>query len=57
MPAESVRHLTAAVAIRPGSALAHDTLGNALRAQGKLKIPLPNFAKPSGSSQTTFWPT
>jgi eukaryotic-like serine/threonine-protein kinase len=43
MPAESVRHLTAAVAIRPGSALAHDTLGNALRAQGKIEEALAEF--------------
>jgi serine/threonine-protein kinase len=33
--AESVRYLTAAVAIRPGSPLAHVELGNALLQQGK----------------------
>jgi superkiller protein 3 len=35
-PEEAVRYLSAAVAVRPGSAIAHNNLGNALRAQGKL---------------------
>jgi serine/threonine-protein kinase len=35
-PEEAVRHLTAALAVRPRSGLAHDNLGLALRAQGKV---------------------
>jgi tetratricopeptide (TPR) repeat protein len=35
-PEEAVRYLTAAVALRPHSAAAHSSLGNALRAQGNL---------------------
>jgi serine/threonine-protein kinase len=35
-PEEAVRHLTAALAIRPRSVVAHNSLGNALQAQGKL---------------------
>jgi tetratricopeptide (TPR) repeat protein len=34
-PEEGVRHLTAAVAVRPGSHIAHNTLGGALHRQGK----------------------
>ncbi len=35
-PEEAVRHLTAALAVRPRSVVAHNSLGNALHAQGKL---------------------
>jgi tetratricopeptide (TPR) repeat protein len=42
-PEESVRHLTAAIAIRPGSSPAHDNLGSALRNQGKLEEAVSEF--------------
>ncbi len=42
-PEEAVRHLSAAVAIRPGSPMAHDDLACALRAQGKLDEALAEY--------------
>ncbi|MFI5457673.1 MAG: tetratricopeptide repeat protein [Isosphaerales bacterium] len=42
-PEESVRHLTAAVAIRPGSPGAHSNLGNALYTQGKIEESVAEF--------------
>ena len=38
-----MRHLTAAVAVRPGSAMAHTRLGIALATQGKLDEAIAEF--------------
>ncbi len=52
---EAVRHLTAATAIRPGSASAHDNLGRALRAQRQMEEAIAEFREALRLKPDSSW--